>query len=1009
MESCVGLQLQFDHSHAAHGDEPVQVSLADVDAVVNADVGTSAANGITLTQCEGVMVQAGGNEETNNALLQEVDDNLLQALVNSGATEQLEMESLAHSLMNDSLAFSEAEIQQHLQTDNINVEYCKQLGNGQAVNNMSVMGMPPVAMISQSLTSQTPGAMVAQSSLMGSNQQQPQQQQASMPMKQNHTNQQDSVQVPSNAYDIDTSMMIESVLEVREGEDATTALVTPPAQQPGFGYQSYAHNFGADALVSEKESDNTPNATSDEQDQELFAKRMCQMQGGLGSEYTVATGYSPKVKQVYQHQGQYGQQQSPKAGTKAKKSKIPTQYPSQSLTSDLTLSSPSATNKGATPTKNHSVSKTKEVSKPSKVRTKDKHVVSTKKSEINHKKSPKQSIKVVSSPKLHSSTKPKHKEHKGHKGTKSPLVSPVSSESSNKSTKKNHKKVEQFVTSLTLSSSDGDSSPVQEGKSKGSAHKTKKSKLKHSTPPDGQPKTKKVKKTISKVKTKKKSKSISPSLSKLGSKSGNSTRKVKKKSLKSNPHGSLCHSEKSSSSNSSSPVSSKSGKMKKKKVKKIHKNSDGSLKKLNGLSRNGSGKVVRKKKKVKTKVLNSDSVHSLIKSGRLSPTMAASVLMNNIDSDDDNRDVGYDSSTQKSQNGKSKKIAHLPKLSVTLPTSSLSHPELLLKTVPKTKKTTGKKLKHSHSTSPSGKSDKPVKKTKKIKSKNSVKKNLLGGSKTLSPTTPLHIDIPDTEHTFTPISKPGFSNDTINNSHKKAKTRKIGRPKKNSSPSGSEEHGKSSNNKKDSHVFAEPDHSSATGLGKGKKVSENGQTEGQSKHKEQTPSPQSATTCVSEETLFSDSGIGTDNNSNPDQQLSDKHKRILSVPPATETEIPTEVLESHPLATSDHGLYGFGKREKHRKLKHAQWQFLNLHCKKRRKRYHMSRMLGRVSPTFLFEMDSLAMLMAELTLASVQQSPHHPNLAKKPVENYLTSIAKNELVLQLVSSQTILPGYCLEV
>nr|XP_054756564.1 uncharacterized protein LOC129262464 isoform X2 [Lytechinus pictus] len=105
MESCVGLQLQFDHSHPAHGDGPVQVSLADVDAVVNADVGTSAPNDLSLTQCQGVMVQAGGNEETNNSLLQEVDDNLLQALVNSGATEQLEMESLAHQLMNDSIEF----------------------------------------------------------------------------------------------------------------------------------------------------------------------------------------------------------------------------------------------------------------------------------------------------------------------------------------------------------------------------------------------------------------------------------------------------------------------------------------------------------------------------------------------------------------------------------------------------------------------------------------------------------------------------------------------------------------------------------------------------------------------------------------------------------------------------------------------------------------------------------------------------------------------------------------
>nr|XP_054756563.1 uncharacterized protein LOC129262464 isoform X1 [Lytechinus pictus] len=54
----------------------------------------------------------------------------------------------------------------------------------------------------------------------------------------------------------------------------------------------------------------------------------------------------------------------------------------------------------------------------------------------------------------------------------------------------------------------------------------------------------------------------------------------------------------------------------------------------------------------------------------------------------------------------------------------------------------------------------------------------------------------------------------------------------------------------------------------------------------------------------------------------------------------------------------------------------------------MSRMLGRVSPTFLFEMDSLAMTMAELSLISVPQSPHPANLAKKPVENYLTSVAK---------------------
>ena len=105
MESCVGLQLQFDPSHAgaAHGVEPVQVSLADVDAVVSADAAaTSDAGGIAIQEGVGVMVQAGSQEDNNNAL-----DNLFQAIVNSaGASEQLEMESIARSLMHDPIQFT---------------------------------------------------------------------------------------------------------------------------------------------------------------------------------------------------------------------------------------------------------------------------------------------------------------------------------------------------------------------------------------------------------------------------------------------------------------------------------------------------------------------------------------------------------------------------------------------------------------------------------------------------------------------------------------------------------------------------------------------------------------------------------------------------------------------------------------------------------------------------------------------------------------------------------------
>ncbi|XP_071489569.1 uncharacterized protein [Diadema antillarum] len=979
MDSCVGLQLQFDPNHAAHGGEPVQVSLADVDAVVNADVGTSTSNGITtIQQCGSVMVQAGSSEESSNVLLQDVEDNILQAIVNSGATEQLEMESLANSLMNESISFTEAELQQHLQTDNINVDYCKAMNNGHTVNNMTNMGLSSDAMVTQALTSHTPVAMVAQSSLMVPSQQQ----HSSVAMKQSHGNPQENVEVSSNTFAIDTSMMIESVLEVREGEDATTALVTPSSQQAEFGYQSYAHNFGADALVSEKGSDNTPNGTSDEQDQDI----LCAKQGVQGvHEYTVVTGYSPKMKQNYQKQGQWNLQHSPKAGTKAKKSKIATQYPSSSLTDSISVSNLPAVDKSTAVKHHQSATKAKEISKIGKVRTKDKVVTSVKKSEMVAKKHSKQSSKVVSSPKINSNSKPKVKVHKT---LKSSMVSPSSSsEGSKSSVGKVHKKVEHSVPLLSFpSSSDEDNEHSESEKSKSLSHKTKKSKVKNETV-HIQPKTKKVKKTAVKVKGKKKVKSsLSPVVSRASSDSGTVTHKVKKKSPKSSPRSSDVASEKTVSS-SISPSSSKVGKVKKKKIKKSPKGSESNAKKASShKSINGVVKIVKKKKKTKAKLPSSDSVHSLIKTGRLSPTMAMSVLMNNIDSDEDNRDVGYDSSTQKSQSGKSKKVTQLPKLSVALPRASLSYPELLLKTVSKSaKKTVVKKSKNGHSLSPSEKtkcSDKVVKK-KKIKGKSSVKKSMFVEPQRVSPTTPLHIDIPDAEHTFSPIRKEALTNEQKSINHKKPKSRKVGRPKK--TVSNLEEPSKASVRKKDSHVFAEPEHSTSVGLGKGKKVVENVQTEGQAKHKEQTPSPQSATTCVSEETLFSDSGIGTDNNSNPDQHVCDKHKRMLSVPPTAEAEVPTEVLESHPLATSDHGLYGFGKREKHRKLKHAHWQYLTMHCKKRRRKYHMSRMLGRVSPTFLFEMDSLAIQMAALSLVSVHQSPHH---AKKPAENYLSSIAK---------------------
>ena len=818
---------------------------------------------------------------------------------------------------------------------------------------------------------------------------------------------------------IDTGM----VVEVTDGDNIENVMTSVAAadvveKTPDFGYRSYAHNFGADAIIMSEnhESDATPNVTGDELDLDTQANAA----GDLSAQYTVHSGYSPKSKQNNQRTTpktsptikktkatEPAEQAGPDAGIDTKPllkpANVGNSRASKVRTKDIATGSH---NKKISPKKSPTVGKKLTTSKKGKLSKSTTSIVdssvttsaATKPKKAATKKSKSSEIKVnenLKSPSQETGTLSKHKKARKTKAKDDNMA--VKSPSKPKKTKLSEKNVGISQISKTKSSS---SSTKKNSHSK---HGKKNIKLSvdevfADSSPDELTKPKKHK---SKSKSKKLSvddvfadsspdESIKPKKHKSKSKS-------KKSSKHKSTHSKILHSPSSLSSASSlciSPVlKSPSVKCKSSKSNKSRtKSSSLSPTLLSGKSSGadshspqstGKSSKIKKSKSSSKKKSHSKSSVSPPKPESISPFSGSSSCSTDFVT---NAFAEIAKAAQKEKiSGKSNSKGKKHKSSKSHSKSS----DMLLKVAHKKSKS-GKKH---------GKSKSSTKKTKKGKSK-STSPSLLPSNHGLlttavtSPTTPLHILIPDNEThvpqrrspprssnnstlVFSPTYKSEISKHVGNKSPPKILSTKVfkhsspGRSTSGYSPIRSPHQAFGNCLVKPSHVFAEPVrvmHNDANRKRDGDGV----------KHKEGTPSPQSATTCLSEETLFSDSGVGTDNNSNPDQQ----HAR--RIPSATES-VTSEMLESHPLATSAHGLYSYGKREKHRK--HMGWHYGSI--KKRRRKYRSySRPHGRISPAFVFELDALIHEFRALKLDGPEHSPFGYIYTQPPAKNHLSTFAK---------------------
>ncbi|XP_072038995.1 LOW QUALITY PROTEIN: uncharacterized protein [Amphiura filiformis] len=796
---------------------------------------------------------------------------------------------------------------------------------------------------------------------------------------------------------IDTSTVV-VVTEVDNVVDVAVTAADVIEKTRDFGCRTYAHTVGADAIMSEKESDVTPNVTGDELDLDYHNTLAV-----ANSQYTVHSGYSPKLKQ----NGQKNGQQTPKTSPTLKKTK----------TSECT--NQTAADENGTNSQSLLKPASSGNSKTSKARTKDSTSASRKnrrllkgkttqsapplvdsKSDTSLATKPKKTVKKskpteikdsesvkATSQKSETDTLPKHKKARKTKANDDSLaVKPPKS----KKTKVTDKNESVSVVSKTKSSSTNSVKKHSPSKHSTTKHSpTKHTHSKHSKKKiklsvddvfaDTSPDESKPKKHKSKSKSKKSSKhkhttsKLLPSPSSLSSASSLSISPIQKSS---SPNVTKCKSSKSPSK-SRTKLSSLSPDLPSGKSSGADSHSNHSP--------HSTGKSKSKKSKSKKKTHSKNTASSTPKALSISPFSSAS------------------GSSATSLDFVTNAFAEIAKSANKVKSKKSSTKE--------------KERWEKH-----GKS-KGTKKSKKHKSKSNSPTLLPSSNHGLlttavnSPTTPLHILIPDNE-THVPqrrsLSPPNSSTsnyqtmsdifsdpfnklETVkqasfgNKSPPKVFSTKVFKhssPGKNPSPIMSPVGSTKLFPNTASHVFAEPVRM-LHDVNKRRHVepirTDGGEGMKDKMHKEQSPSPQSATTCLSEETLFSDSGIGTDNNSNPDQHAIDKHGRIRSVPSATES-VTSEMLESHPLATSAHGLYSYGKREKHRK--HLGWHQSGSVKKRRRKYRSYSRPMGRISPAFMFELDALIHELRALKLDAPEHSPFGFIYTQPPAKNHLSAFAK---------------------
>ncbi|XP_038073258.1 histone-lysine N-methyltransferase ASH1L-like isoform X2 [Patiria miniata] len=817
--------------------------------------------------------------------------------------------------------------------------------------------------------------------------------------------QQPDIHVPPTGMQmpIDTGMVIE-VMEMEDGRDTVVESTNPPSETLNFGYHSYSHNFGADAIM-EKESD-VSNLTSDEQ--EADGKVTSLAVAVSDSQYTVHSGYSPRGKQTTSPKSQ---PKATKACQKSKKAKSTKTAPSKS--------SPSISANGCS----KSPSSTKTCTKSPKSRTADEPV-----DEID-KRNTVCVNKPAKEPNLSSPNKTKLSVQKAKVSTcvkDMPLISP------DRSAKTSGNKPSRVSTKQTKTGT---------GKEKavsGIPRRTIKSKSKSDeavTKPTKARKTKQPQdalETSAKTKnSKKKNKSlpISVDLSKVNvvvandhtglKKPKKSKSKIKSKDKDIDPKLS-CPAVVSPKSNSGTTKSCLSPRPTKSKPK----------------IKSTSAPPKEKAVKEKTSRVKSKKKLDLC----VSPLPVASQFPLNAHSENSIPPVLEIATKAPKKVSKSKKSAKKSKsgklkgCKSKVLSSTIVHTDGLLQVATKLNKRS--------KTCKVSKKEKKVKKPKKHKTKEKVKEFIPDRSHPpparlpLAGTSPLHILIPDEEPIASPLSSPpcppskgkgkksgsgvarlmtewllenGNEDDDDEETIMLHRDKQLQRSPK---MGGSKSSKTSSPNKEVSapvsplsssclgtptkipHVFAEPvktlhDVAKKRPLNVDPIRPEIIEGSKEKQHKEQTPSPQSATTCMSEETLFSDSGIGTDNNSNPDQHALDKHRR-RSVPSVTESDMSSELLETHPLATSAHGLYSYGKKDKHRKV--MNWHF-GPH-RKRRKKYRFMRQPGRMSPAFVFELDAVILELRALQLDFHEDvfdvTKAAPTFVDKELEpkNHLSAITK---------------------
>ncbi|XP_022105816.1 histone-lysine N-methyltransferase ASH1L-like isoform X2 [Acanthaster planci] len=798
--------------------------------------------------------------------------------------------------------------------------------------------------------------------------------------------------------------MVVEVMEMEDGQDTALDSSNPPNETLDFGYRSYSHNFGADAVM-EKESD-LSNLTGDEQ--EVDSKAISLAVVVSESQYTVHSGYSPKAKQTTSPKSQ---PKAVKACQKSKKAK-----------SKATPSKPSPVIAVNSCSKSPSVAKTS--TKSPKSRTADGPMAEVDKRNTACCKKP------AKEQNLSSPNKTKLSVQKAKLSTSVKDLSHVGPDKPTKPAGSRNSKV------TTIQSKTGI------GKEKGISEIPKrsiKSKSKGSEAVVKPTKTRKSKQSLDVLESgakakgkgsKKKSKSlpISVDLSKVNvmvaaDHAVKKPKKVKSKSKEKDNDPKLSSLAITSPSSKTHPATGKSCL---------------SPKPTKSKPKMKSTAAVPKEKAIREKTSKAKSKKKLDLC--MSPLPVASQLPLNTHSENSIPPVleiatktpkkvsKTKKSTKKSKSGKFKSCKSK------VLSSTIVHTDGLLQVATKLHKRS--------KTCKIGKKEKKGKRVKKHKTKEKLKECIPErlhpppARLPLGSTSPLHILIPDEEPIASPLSSPpcppskgkgkksgsgvarlmsewllenGNEEDDDEETIMLHQGKQLQRsPKIDSSKSSKT----CSPNKEASapvspisssclgtptkmpHVFAEPvkalhEAAKKRPLNVDPIRPEIMEGSKEKQHKEQTPSPQSATTCMSEETMFSDSGIGTDNNSNPDQHVLDKHRR-RSVPSVTESDMSSELLETHPLATSAHGLYSYGKKDKHRKL--MNWHF-GPH-RKRRKKYRFMRQPGRMSPAFVFELDAVIMELRALQLENLEDindiTMVMPKATDKELEpkNHLSAIAK---------------------